>query len=811
MVKSSAKRRVTAGSSSSSGLRKEDQKIKLEQEIISLVQQVIDDAPARGYVPVTTDQAASTISFVSLPISQTTSRGLIEASFTTMTAIQAACIPHALAGRDILGAARTGSGKTLAFLIPLIETLYRNHHTLPQDGVGAIVLCPTRELAIQIFNVLKQVAKYHTFTIGLLIGGKKDFYIEQEHITTTNIIIATPGRLLQHLEQTAYLDMSLLRVLVLDEADRILDMGFSDQLIRILEYLPKQQHGTDRQRQTMLFSATQTRDVKSLAKLSLFEPEYIGVHDKEKTETPESLQQSYVVVPIEHKLNAIYSFIKSHLKCKSIIFMSTCAQVRYANDLFCSLRPGVTIMALHGKLAQERRTQIYFDFISRPAATLFATDIAARGLDFPNVDWVVQADAPEDKAMYIHRVGRTARYRAGGKSLLIVTPGEEKNGFIDLIQGGGHNAVNNPSKKAVATVPLKKLSINPTKATIVTDRAASLVASNVQLNTLAKKAFQSYVRSVTLMPHQYIFQVQDLDLDAFSQSLGLAATPNLQFLKAAARDRVEFREQKNVNKKLQRLKDQIRTEKLQRKLEKMGNSSSVLAEKLEQTRSKDKSPDDDDDDDQLLVPKKKSTTFMENRESDSEDWPDSGVHEVTKAARSSSKHRLHEFVGSNDHIVFDDDGENPKDVNALVWKSVDETIPKDKGKLGVATDQYIDTIRERLEGTKEQDAVDQKDRIRQKHKKRRLEGKLEKDENDSVVVLSTGDNNYDGLNYNGASDSSAESSSVDHHGSSDSSDDDSSSIKSGDIKSDDESTSYPRKVDLKAQEEIALALIRGGV
>ena len=335
------------------------------------------------------------------------------------------------------------SGKTLAFLIPLIESLYRNQFT-PQDGPGAIVLSPTRELAIQIFSVLKVVGKHHAFSVGLLIGGKKDFFEEQQQIGMTNIIIATPGRLLQHLEQTAYLDMSELRVLVLDEADRILDLGFRDQLVRILDYLPVE-------RQTILFSATQTRDVSSLATLSLQQPEYLGVHDKEKTETPDLLQQSYVVVPVEHKLNAIYSFIKSHLKCKSIVFMSTCAQVRHANDLFCSLRPGVTVMSMHGKLAQERRTQIYFDFLQRPAAVLFATDIAARGLDFPNVDWVVQADAPEDKPMYIHRVGRTARYRAGGKSLLIVTPGEEKKGFIDLVQG------KNSSK-----VPLKKLSINPT-------------------------------------------------------------------------------------------------------------------------------------------------------------------------------------------------------------------------------------------------------------------------------------------------------------------------------------------------------------
>ena len=275
------------------------------------------------------------------------------------------------------------SGKTLAFLIPLLELLYRNRFT-PEHGPGAVVLSPTRELAVQIFQVLRVAGKYHSFSVGLLIGGKKDFNAEQQQVGTTNIIIATPGRLLQHLEQTPYFDMSELRMLVLDEADRILDLGFRHQLVSILDYLPSEQ------RQTLLFSATQTRDVSHLATLSLRKPEYLGVHDKEKTPTPEALEQSYVVVPLEHKLDAVFSFIKSHLKSKAIIFMASCAQVRHAWELFCSLRPGIPVMALHGKLVQEKRTQIYFSFLQRPHAILFATDIAARGLDFKDVDWVVQ-------------------------------------------------------------------------------------------------------------------------------------------------------------------------------------------------------------------------------------------------------------------------------------------------------------------------------------------------------------------------------------------------------------------------------------
>lgn len=578
------------------------------------------------------------------------------------------------------------SGKTLAFLIPLLEVLFRNRFS-PPDGPGALILSPTRELAIQTFQVLKVVGKHHAFSVGLLIGGRKDFYEEQQRIGNTNILICTPGRLLQHLEQTPYLDMSDLRMLVLDEADRILDLGFREQLVRVLDYLP------DEERQTLLFSATQTRDVSSLATLSLRTPEYLGVHDKEKTTTPESLQQSYVVVPQEHKLNAIYSFIKSHLNSKSIVFMGTCAQVRHANDLFCSLRPGITLMAIHGKVAQERRTQIYFDFLQRPHAVLFATDIAARGLDFPNVDWVVQADAPEDRDMYIHRAGRTARYRAGGKSLLILTPSEEKKGFIDLLQGKNSNKV-----------PLKKLSINPSKATIVTEHASSLVASNVNLNQLAKKAFQSYVRSIHLMPHKEIFDVNDVDLDGFSKSLGLASTPNLRFLKSVAQDRSEFRQNKNVNKKLQKLKEQIKAEKLAKKLRMMVGK--VLPAQPKQTKATgDDEDSDSDSDDELLVSKRRQLGDDDDDDDDS-DLPDAGIHEVTKS-RHSKKISV-EGQGSK-HVLFNENCEE-EDLNLLLKKpgSGTQELTKDKRQLEEATENYVEQVRARLEVTRNRDEAERK-------------------------------------------------------------------------------------------------------
>lgn len=207
---------------------------------------------------------------------------------------------------------------------------------------------------------------------------------------------------------------------VLDEADRILDMGFQRTLTALLSHLPKS-------RQTLLFSATQTQSVADLARLSLKDPVSVGI-DQTNTEgaTPKALEQHYVVCELDKKLDVLWSFIKSHLQTKTLVFMSSCKQVRFAFETFCKMHPGIPLLHLHGKQKQMARLEMFKRFTSMKHAVLFATDIAARGLDFPSVDWVVQLDAPEDADTYIHRVGRTARYESAGKGLLLMLPSEEE-------------------------------------------------------------------------------------------------------------------------------------------------------------------------------------------------------------------------------------------------------------------------------------------------------------------------------------------------------------------------------------------------
>ena len=289
--------------------------------------------------------------FDQLPLSTRTLRGLKSSHFTTPTPIQRTSIPISLSRKDVLGSARTGSGKTLAFLIPLLERLYLERWG-PMDGLGAVVLSPTRELAIQTFNALRSIGGHHTFSAGLVIGGKslKD---EQERLQRMNILIATPGRLLQHFDSTVGLDTSGVKVLVLDEADRLLDLGFLPTLRAIIQHITpgggtstaSTTTTTGTGRQTLLFSATQSPNLVHLAKLSLNSPVTIDVDQhldsggldadgststggsNNGTLMPAGLEQFYAVVELDRKLDALWGFVKSHLKMKGVVFVSSCKQV----------------------------------------------------------------------------------------------------------------------------------------------------------------------------------------------------------------------------------------------------------------------------------------------------------------------------------------------------------------------------------------------------------------------------------------------------------------------------------------------------
>jgi ATP-dependent RNA helicase DDX10/DBP4 len=560
--------------------------------------------------------------FSTLALSQRTLKALERKKFTRMTDIQRAAIPHALAGRDVLGAARTGSGKTIAFLVPILEILYRNGWN-QMDGLGALIISPTRELAMQIFEVLRDIGCNHEISAGIVIGGKF-LDTEQARIGGMNILVATPGRLLQHMEQTRHFDTSNLKVLVLDEADRILDMGFQETLNGILDALPKE-------RQTLLFSATQTKSVKSLARLSLKQPEYISVHESDEISTPRMLTQHYMVMDAPKKFDLMYSFIRTHLRSKTIVFVSSCKQVRYLWEMYRRMQPGISLMALHGKMNQMKRMDIYYKFLESPDAVLFATDIAARGLDFPNVNWVVQFDCPDTPETYIHRVGRTARYRSAGHALMILQPSE-----IAMV-----------AQLKSRRVPLSKVKPDASKWQPVSQRFGSFLAEDNNLKYLAQKAFISYVRSVYLMSDKTVFDVSKLPTKELAAAMGLPGAPRIKFLKRRHK-------QKNMPHKL---RDVLHPEQKSSSTSTLGMSrverllkrknANVLASERERLRA----DDDDDSEDELLTVRKVHDPAQESFVELSKEEFSKMSRKQRRLYRNMIKQRTGEDIGGSDEEV----------------------------------------------------------------------------------------------------------------------------------------------------------------
>ncbi|KAK8344239.1 hypothetical protein V6Z11_A07G066000 [Gossypium hirsutum] len=432
----------------------------------------------------------STESFESLGLSEPTFKAIKEMGFQFMTQIQARAIPPLMVGKDVLGAARTGSGKTLAFLVPAVELLYNVRFT-PRNGTGVIVICPTRELAIQTHAVAKDLLKYHSQTLGLVIGGSARRGEAERIVKGVNLLVATPGRLLDHLQNTKRFIHKNLKCLMIDEADRILEANFEEEMKQIIKYLPKQN------RQTALFSATQTKKVEDLARLSFqTTPIYIDVDDGRKKVTNEGLQQGYCVVHSSKRFILLYSFLKRNMSKKV--------------------------------MKQQKRTATFFDFCKAEKGILLCTDVAARGLDIPAVDWILQYDPPDEPKEYIHRVGRTARGEgAEGNALLFLIPEELQ--FLRYLK--------------TAKVPVKEYEFDEKKLANVQSHLEKLVANNYYLNKSAKDAYRSYILAYNSHSMKDIFNVHRLDLQAVAVSFCFSCPPkvNLNIDSNASKSRKKMR------------------------------------------------------------------------------------------------------------------------------------------------------------------------------------------------------------------------------------------------------------------------------
>ncbi|KAK6137713.1 hypothetical protein DH2020_028548 [Rehmannia glutinosa] len=445
----------------------------------------------------------SSEAFTALPISEPTMNAIKDMKFTYMTQIQARSIPPLLEGKDVLGAARTGSGKTLAFLIPAVELLYHIRFT-PRNGTGVIVICPTRELAIQTHSVAKDLLKYHSQTLGLVIGGAARRGEAERIAKGVNLLVATPGRLLDHLQNTKGFIYKNLKCLMIDEADRILEANFEEEMKQIIKILPKV-------RQTALFSATQTKKVEDLARLSFqTSPVYIDVDDGRKRVTNEGLLQGYCVVPSAKRFVLLYSFLKRNLTKKVMVFFSSCNSVKYHSELLRYIQ--IDCHDIHGKQKQQKRTSTFFEFCEAKKGILLCTDVAARGLDIPAVDWIVQYDPPDEPKEYIHRVGRTARGEgAKGNALLFLIPEELQ--FLRYLKA--------------AKVPVKEYEFDQKKLANVQSHLEKLVSNNYYLNKSAKDAYRSYLLAYNSHSMKDIFNVHRLDLQAVAASFCFTSPPKV--------------------------------------------------------------------------------------------------------------------------------------------------------------------------------------------------------------------------------------------------------------------------------------------
>ncbi|XP_068306054.1 DEAD-box ATP-dependent RNA helicase 51-like [Pyrus communis] len=447
----------------------------------------------------------STESFASLNLSENTYKAIEEMKFQYMTQIQARAIPPLLIGKDVLGAARTGSGKTLAFLIPAVELLY-NTHFAPRNGMGVVVICPTRELAIQTHAVAKDLLKYHSQTLGLVIGGSARRGEAERIVKGVNLLVATPGRLLDHLQNTKGFIYKNLKCLVIDEADRLLEANFEEEMKQIVKILPKD-------RQTALFSATQTKKVEDLVKLSFRKdqkPIYVDVDEGRSKVTNEGLEQGYCVVPSAKRFLLLYSFLIKNTSKKVMVFFSSCNSVKFHSELLRYVN--VDCFDIHGKQKQQKRTTTFFDFCKAEKGILLCTDVAARGLDIPAVDWILQFDPPDEPTEYIHRVGRTARGEgAKGKALLFLIPEELQ--FIRYLKA--------------ANVPVKPYDFNEKKLKNVQSKLEEMVQNNYYLNKSAKEAYTSYLLAYNSHSMKDIFNVHRLDLQAVAASFCFSNPPKV--------------------------------------------------------------------------------------------------------------------------------------------------------------------------------------------------------------------------------------------------------------------------------------------
>ncbi|KAF2706968.1 ATP-dependent rRNA helicase-like protein spb4 [Pleomassaria siparia CBS 279.74] len=492
--------------------------------------------------------------------------------FVKMTPVQDAAIPMFMGNKDVVVEAVTGSGKTLAYLIPVVERLLRLDTPPKKHHVAAIIISPTRELATQIHAVLVSLLRFHAPSAALLNTREDDDteMIDADappppvfpastlkaipqlllggNVTpaqdlsaflkrSPNILIGTPGRLLQLLSSPhVHCPQSSFDALVLDEADRLLDLGFKDDLQRILSRLPKQ-------RRTGLFSASVSEAVDQLVRVGLRNPVRIAVKVKtrvngkigeeitlEDKKTPASLQMTYMITPPSHKIPAIQKLLQTlqPQPQKTILYLATCFSVDYFQHVLPAIFTGHVIIPLHGKHPDKVRKRNFAKFVdSIMPSILLTTDVAARGLDIPSVDLVLQIDPPSDPKTFIHRCGRAGRAGRRGLAITFLTPGREED-YIDFLR---------VRQTPITPFTHDEKTVSDEEAALVTEEIRKVVKTDRAIYDKAQRGFVSWLRAYSKHTASSIFRVADLDWTDLGSAWGLLRLPSMPEIKKWEGDR----------------------------------------------------------------------------------------------------------------------------------------------------------------------------------------------------------------------------------------------------------------------------------
>nr|XP_043615383.1 DEAD-box ATP-dependent RNA helicase 18 [Erigeron canadensis] len=494
---------------------------------------------------------------LSPPLSDEVLTVLSSSGFEFCTPVQAATIPLLCSYKDVAVDAATGSGKTLAFVVPLVEILRRTKTAKPHEVLG-IIISPTRELSSQIYHVAQPFISSLPGVKPVLLVGGTEVKVDMKKIEDEggNLLIGTPGRLHDIMDRMDILDFRNLEILILDEADRLLDMGFQKQINSIISRLPKL-------RRTGLFSATQTEAVEELAKAGLRNPVRVEVRTETKSlgcssseqttsKTPSGLHIEFIKCEADKKSSQLVDFFIKNKSKKMIVYFMTCACVDYWGVVLprLSALKGLSLISLHGKMKQSAREKALASFTSLPGGILLCTDVAARGLDIPGVDCIVQYDPPQDPNVFIHRVGRTARLGRQGSAIVFLLPKEEA--YVEFLR--------------IKRIPLEESQCTEEALDVVPlIRAAAKKDRDVMEKGL--RAFVSYIRAYKEHHCNFILRWKDLEIGKLGMGYGLLQLPSMSEVKQNSLSTEGFIAAEDLNLEEIKFKDKNREKQRKKNLQ----------------------------------------------------------------------------------------------------------------------------------------------------------------------------------------------------------------------------------------------------